>query len=202
MEYLRRLWHCSTPGDGKAAQVRAQRSVRGCGRISLSFPALSREIVPGLGLPRGGSDWAGRSPGRFNVSSRWFSFNAFNSVCFPFPLGWFDRRGLIMGPACMGTPVGFRQKFHHWPGFKSQTRELQTEVPAALLPGARRYPQSRAISPGSCRHSSPAPCCPSSRAHSDSRRGVGRFTRRAPPFPQRAISRHLPPCPRTTWAAS
>lgn len=68
------------------------------------FPALSRGMVPGLGLPQGGSSWVGRSPGGFNLGSRWFSFNAFDSVCFPFPLGWFDRRGLKMGPACTGTP--------------------------------------------------------------------------------------------------
>lgn len=155
----------------------------------------------GLGLPQGGSGWKDRSPGSFNVSSRWLSFNAFNSVCFPFPLGWFDRRGLKTGPACMETPIGFGQKCHCWPGFKSQTLELQTEVPAALLPAAKRCPWSRAISSGSHRHSSSSPCCPS-RAHSGSWRGAGRFTHPAPPFPQGAISRHLPPCPRTTWAAS
>lgn len=62
-ENLGWLRHCSTPGDGKAAQVRARHSAQGCRLVSPPFPALSRETIPGLGLPQGGSSQAGRSAG-------------------------------------------------------------------------------------------------------------------------------------------
>lgn len=63
------------------------------GGASPPFPALSRGMVPGLGLPQGGSSWVGRSPGGFNLGSGWFSFNTFDSVFFPFLWGRLTEEG-------------------------------------------------------------------------------------------------------------
>lgn len=58
----------------------AQHSGLWAGFSSVPCPQQGNRPSAGLGLPQGGSGWAGRSPGSFKVSSRWFRFNAFNCL--------------------------------------------------------------------------------------------------------------------------
>lgn len=84
------LWNISVGSSTEAPQgmPKLHRSVpssvsRAAGGFLLLFPVLSRETVSELE----------QVPECFYVTSRRFSFNAFNSVCFPFPWGDLTEEG-------------------------------------------------------------------------------------------------------------